>query len=62
MDMKRHQYRNGEPTKIFPELNYKEQAQSINMTKINLRKMVAAHKRRAKEEGRQKTQVSRFRG
>ena len=52
MAMKRHQYRNGKPTKIFPELNYKEQAQSINMTKINLRKMVTAHKRKGKEEDR----------
>jgi hypothetical protein len=53
MDMIRHQYRNGEPTKRFGELSYKEQAQSINMTKINLRKMVAARKRKTKEEGRQ---------
>jgi hypothetical protein len=52
MDMKRHQYRNGKPTKIFDELNYKEQAQSINMTKVNLRKMETAHKRKGKEEGK----------
>ena len=49
MDMRRHQYRNNEPTKKFGELNYKEQAQSVNMTKVNLRKMVAAQKRKAKE-------------
>ena len=50
MDMRRHQYRNGKPTKEFGELSYKGQAQSINMTKVNLKKMVAAHKRKAKEE------------
>jgi hypothetical protein len=52
MDMKRHQYRNGIPTKTFNELNYKEQAQSINMIKVNLRKMMAAHNRKAREGGR----------
>ena len=52
MNMKRHQYRNGKPTKKFSELSYKEQAQSINMTKINLEKMEDAHKRKGKEEGR----------
>ena len=52
MDMRRHQYRNGKPTKRFGELSYKEQAQSINMAKINLKKMAAAHKRKAKEQGK----------
>jgi len=52
MDMKRHRYRNGKPTTIFDGLSYKEQAQSINMTKVNLKKMVAAHKRKGKEEGK----------
>jgi hypothetical protein len=52
MVIKRHRYRNGTSTKTFDELNYKEQAQSINMTKVNLKKMIAAHNRKAKEEGR----------
>ncbi|MGA2323232.1 MAG: hypothetical protein ABSG22_05235 [Sedimentisphaerales bacterium] len=50
MRRKTHQYRNGKPTKEFGELSYKAQAQSINMTKVNLKKMVAAHKRKAREE------------
>lgn len=39
-------------TKIFEELNYKEQAQAINMCKVNLRKMEKAHERRRRELGK----------
>ena len=35
--------------KTFDELNYKEQAQSINMYKLNLKKMEDAHEKRRKE-------------
>jgi hypothetical protein len=52
MDMRRHRYRNGKPTKEFDELSYGNQARSINITKVNLRKMVTAHKRKGKEEGK----------
>ena len=52
MTRKRHQYRDGEPTKEFGDLTYKEQAQSINATRMNLEKMKEAHRQKAKEEGR----------
>lgn len=52
MSSKRHQYRDGEPTKEFGELTYKEQAQSINATRMNLERMKEAHRRKAKGEGR----------
>lgn len=52
MSNKRHKYRDGEPTKTFEELSYAEQAQSINVTELNLAKMKGAHRRRAREEGR----------
>jgi hypothetical protein len=52
MSTKRHKYRDGEPTKEFGELTYKEQAQSINTTRINLTKMEEAHCRKAREEER----------
>ena len=34
--------------KTFEELNYKEQAQAINMYRLNLKKMEEAHERRRK--------------
>ena len=52
MSNKRHKYRKGQPTATFEELTYGEQSKSINMKKVNLRKMELAHRRRAKEEGR----------
>lgn len=53
MSNKRHKYRNGQPTATFEELTYGEQSKTINMSKLNLRKMELAHLRKAKEEGRQ---------
>lgn len=52
MSEKRHKYRDGEATETFEGLSYEEQAKSINMQKINIRKYEEAHKRRAEEEGR----------
>jgi hypothetical protein len=52
MTRKRHQYREGEPTKEFGELTYKEQAQSMNMTKLNLKRQEETHRRKGREEGR----------
>ena len=52
MSRKRHQYRDGEAQKEFSELTYSQQAKSINTTKINLERMKEAHKRKAREEGR----------
>ena len=37
--------------KTFAELDYKQQAQSINAVRMNLKKMEDAHKRRALKEG-----------
>ena len=52
MSSKRHKYRNGQPTATFEELTYGEQSKAINMSKLNLRKMKSAHRRRAKEDVR----------
>lgn len=52
MSNKRHKYRNGQATATFEELTYGEQSKSINMSKLNTKKMESAHRRRAKEEGR----------
>lgn len=52
MTRKRHQYRDGEPTKEFGELTYKEQAQSMNMTKLNLKRQEETHRRKDREKGR----------
>ena len=52
MSRKKHQYRNDEAQKEFSELTYAEQAKSINMSNINLERMKEAHKRKAREEGR----------
>jgi hypothetical protein len=52
MTRKRHQYRDGEPTKEFGELTYKEQTQSINATRVNLGRMKEAPCRKAREERR----------
>lgn len=53
MSNKRHKYRKGQPTATFVDLTYSEQSKSINMSKLNLRKMELAHRKRAKEEGRE---------
>lgn len=53
MSNERHKYRNGRPTRTFEGLSYPDQAKSINMTEYNLARMKEAHKRRAREEGRQ---------
>lgn len=52
MSEKRHKYRNGEATETFEGLSYEEQAKSINMQKLNLKRCAEAHKRRAEEDGR----------
>jgi hypothetical protein len=39
-------------TKTFDELTFKEQAQAINMTAVQLRRQITAHLRRAEQEGR----------
>ena len=44
-------------TKEFDELNFKEQAQSINAQFANLGKAVKAHLRKAKVEGRDMERV-----
>ncbi|MDY0357193.1 MAG: hypothetical protein RBR19_15025 [Sedimentisphaerales bacterium] len=46
---KSHQKR----TKTFEELSYAEQAKSMNMRKLNTQKMEEAHRRRARQEGRE---------
>ncbi len=48
MVIRRHQ----NDKRTFAELNYKQQAQSINAVRMNLKKMERAHERRALEEGR----------
>lgn len=48
MKNRRHQ----NDRKTFAELDYKQQAQSINAVRINLKKMEQAHERRALKEGR----------
>lgn len=50
--MRRHKYRENEPTATFEELNYKEQAQSISGYLNRLESMINSHIRRAREEGR----------
>ena len=53
MSNKRHKYRNGQATATFGELTYGEQSKSINMSKLNLKKMESAHIRKAREESEQ---------
>ena len=53
MSNERHKYREGQPTATFEELTYAEQAKAINMSKVNLRKMALAHRKRAKDERRE---------
>jgi hypothetical protein len=48
-------------TKTFEELNFQEQAQAMNMTALQFRKQLAAHLRRANEEGRSPSEVLRSR-
>lgn len=51
--MKAHQNH----TKDFDELNFKEQAQSINAMTLNLEKSFRAHIRKAVDEGRDPIKV-----
>ncbi|OHB55111.1 MAG: hypothetical protein A2173_04665 [Planctomycetes bacterium RBG_13_44_8b] len=50
--MRRHKYRDNEPTATFEELNFKEQSQSITASINSLTRMVNSHTRRAREENR----------
>lgn len=44
-------------TKTFEELSFQEQAKAMNMTALQFRKQLAAHLRRADEEGRSRGEV-----
>jgi hypothetical protein len=50
--MRRHKYRENEPTATFEELSFKEQAQSISASINSLERMINSHVRRAREENR----------
>lgn len=50
--MRRHKYRENEPTATFEELTFKEQAQSITASINSLERMINSHIRRAREEDR----------
>lgn len=39
-------------TKSFEELNYKEQAQALNMCRLKIKRMEKAHERRRRELGK----------
>jgi hypothetical protein len=46
------QRRHKNDTKTFEELSFEEQTKAMNMTALHFRKQLAAHLRRANEEGR----------
>lgn len=50
--MRRHKYRENEPTATFEELNFKEQSQSITASINSLERMINSHIRRSREENR----------
>jgi hypothetical protein len=50
--MRRHKYRENEPTATFEELTFKEQSQSITASINSLERMINSHTRRAREEDR----------
>jgi hypothetical protein len=53
MNRRRHQ----DDSKNFEEMNFKEQAQAISMRLLNIEQMTTANLRRAREEGRDVTDV-----
>jgi hypothetical protein len=57
MNPKRHK----RDTKTFEELTFQEQAKTMNMTALQVRKQLAAHLRRAEEEGRASQRIVRMR-
>jgi hypothetical protein len=57
LKMRRHKYRNGQPTSTFEELDFAEQAKSISATISVLRKMIHSNIRRANQEGRDSTEI-----
>jgi hypothetical protein len=56
MNPKRHK----RDTKTFEELTFQEQAKTMNMTALQVRKQLAAHLRRAEEEGRASQRIVRM--
>jgi len=48
-------------TKTFDELTFQEQAKTTNLTALQFRKQLAAHLRRADEEGRASQRIVRTR-
>ena len=57
LKMRRHKYRNGQPTSTFEELDFAEQTKSISATISVLTRMIRSNIRRANQEGRDSTEI-----
>ena len=57
LKMRRHKYRDGQPTSTFEELDFAEQTKSISATISVLTRMIRSNIRRANQEGRDSTEI-----